>query len=127
MARLVFIISAILIGMFMSDYCSLKYPVVHEYYNNLWDKLKHQMYLVFALACCGIAYFKEESKYEPVEILNRVLLSFMVFGMIPQMILEKNQNRFLPHEPMDYIWMSGSLLIGLLHHLYVRGRSKSVK
>jgi len=98
----------------MADYCDLQYPVVCDYYNGLWDALKHKLYLILSVLIGGIAYFKAESKYKIVTIANDVFLSLLILGIIPTMILEKDQNRFKPHEAGDYYLLAVSLIIGII-------------
>ena len=114
MARIVFIIIVTWFGLSISDICDHYYPLNDAESCNSWDKLKHQLYLGFAGACAFIASFKESPKYW-ISMFASGALSGLVMGVIPQMIMEKNQNRFLPHDWKDYMLLAVSCIPGLIY------------
>lgn len=108
MIRLIIIITCCLFALNMARICDIIYPINNDYYNNLWDKLKHIFYLILAGLSVSVAYFRPNEKYEKYV---QFLIPIFVIGIILPMLIDKS-NRFDPQKLWDFIFLAASIIVG---------------
>lgn len=64
----------------ISFICDWKYPINNEYYNELWDILKHELLFLWGILVVSISLFKVETSFQ--DKLVSLGCNTLIFGMI---------------------------------------------